>query len=57
MSKKSRIPVELSDKKLHKQMKAIAALNGKSLPEMIEIAEHYFISEKYPNVLDSIIKV
>lgn len=52
MKKKKRIPVELSDDKLHKRMKAIAALNDKSLPDMIEIAEKYFISEKYPNLLD-----
>jgi hypothetical protein len=51
MAKKNRIPVELSDKDLHNKMKAAAALLGKNVPEVIEIAEKEFLKNNFTNLL------
>lgn len=51
MKQKNRIPIELSNKDLHNKMKAAAALLGKTLPEVIEMAEEEFLKNNFGNLL------
>lgn len=53
MSKKNRIPVELTDSALHKGMKAAAVLLGVTLPEAIEMAEKEFLEKRFKYLLTS----